>query len=570
MLNLLLLLGIIILVLPWPLEKTLRRLCPVIGIATVVVLATLAVDSLTVDETYNRVVIEALNKKNTDSGGEEVWLTDVVVNGESIDLVDAFGDSWIEKDGILIWRPYDQKVGMTEVISAEFEPGDIVKLEFQSNQWRGIAKVSCGGQEEILDSYSDTASDSHRLTWETVVSEPKTEGMHFFSKGAIWKMLSVLVFLILISWLISCVRKKDYRSKMDEDSIRYIWMDALKAISAFMIVVIHSSGNVYNNFFGQDMVIWMKALWINSIPRFAVPCFLMITGALVLDKTYDYDKVLWKKIQRILIPLFFWSATYVVARRLLWHDNDNFVEEILKIPFMNQDGSLWYAYQLFWLYLGLPVWQRLYQLLSVKLRWGFVWFALGIPGILTMIGEIAPFNVPEYLPFASIAPEICYVGILFLGKMLVESFAQRKISIWVAESVSLIAIGLGTMVVCSIYSGNLKGVSVHTYFSEVRLSALCYGAGIFMLFCYMSVFFQKLPKVLKYIISGVSKVSLGIYFSHCLILCAFSDISIGGVHIVRDSGSIKQLLICISIYYMIALTGCFVVSKIPGLKRLVI
>lgn len=571
MLNVLLLLGIIILVLPWPLGKSLRKFFPLFGLLIVTGIAILTVNSLNQADNYSRVTIEALEEKNAASGGEEVWLMEVTVNDKRVNLEEVFGDSWIKKESALVWRPYNQKDGMTISISAQFEPDDKVQLKFQSNKWRGMARVICGDNADVLDFYTDTDSMDQIITWETVV--PQTTDIprsNINAKSVMLVMICLLVALCFVSCLISHIRNKGEESSKNQRRKRYIWMDMLKVVSAFMIVVIHSAGTVYNNSFGQDAGIWIKALWINAIPRFAVPCFLMITGTLLLGKTYDYDRTLWKKIKRILIPLCFWSVVYVTVRKVLWHGNENIAEEFLKIPFKHQESSLWYAYQLFWIYLGLPIWQRLYDALSEKMRWQFVVFSLGIPGVFTIIGQLIPFTNPQYLPFASIAPMICYVGVLFLGKLLTTLFTKGKSSTRLLESILLIATGLGIMILCSVYSSNSGGGSVHIYFSEVQLPAILYGSGVFMLFQCLGSFFRRFPAQLKIMINEASSVSLGIYLTHRLVLWALPDFTVGGVHIARDSGSIKQLLACVFVCYMISLVGCLMLSKIPGLRRLVL
>ena len=60
------------------------------------------------------------------------------------------------------------------------------------------------------------------------------------------------------------------------------------------------------------------------------------------------------------------------------------------------------------------------------MRWYFVLFSLGIPGILTMLGELSFLNVPEYIPFTSINPVICYVGMIFLGRLWYEKIMVSK------------------------------------------------------------------------------------------------------------------------------------------------
>jgi surface polysaccharide O-acyltransferase-like enzyme len=569
MLPLFLILMIIILVIPWPLSKTIKKIWPVLGVLSAVALAVLAFQRLSVND-GNELVIEALNEKNKASDGEEVWLLGVTVDGKEALPKEYFSSEWIAEDGALIWRPYDQKEGIPNSISAHFQPGTQVELKFQTNKWRGMAQVSCGRQKEKIDFYSDSESSDQVMAYAFTMPETLLQEYHFTAKNVLLFVLSVLILLNIFYMTVFYLIRRKLPFDHTVYANREIWLDVLKVISSFMIILIHSSGYVYTKAFPQDAGLWTKMLWVNAIPRFAVPCFLMITGVLTLGKEYDYGKALYQKVLRILVPLLVWSAIYVMTRKLLWHGNESIVEELFKIPFKSQDGSLWYVYQLIWLYLGIPFWQALYRQLSQRLRWCFVIFSLGIPGVLTMLGELLLLDVPEYLPFASIEPIICYVGVLFLGKLLYDMLYESKKILAFGKGVLLASCGLGIMVAASIYVSHGKNEAVSTFFSEARLPAILYGSGIFLIFASMKDLLQKLPGVLMRTIYSFSKVSLGVYLSHCLILWMFPSMMVAGVYVNRDSGSILQLLICVILYYGISVIGCFLLSNLPGLKKLVL
>jgi surface polysaccharide O-acyltransferase-like enzyme len=570
MLPFFLILMIIILVIPWPLSKTLKKLWPILGVLLAVALAALMAPK-DIGSEGNELAIEALNETNKASDGKEVWLLGMTVDGKNVLPEEYFGSGWITEKGALIWRPYDQKREMSNSISAHFKPGTQVVLKFQTNKWRGMARVSYGSQKEKIDLYSDTdRSDQVRAYTITIPEMQKQEKYSFTAKDVLFFVLAALILLnILYIAFFYLLRRKlpfDNRTYLS----REVWLDLLKVISSIMIILIHSSGYVYTKVFSQDASLWNKMLWVNAIPRFAVPCYLMITGVLTLGKEYNYGRVLYQKVLRILVPLLAWSTVYVITRKLLWHGNENIVEELLKIPFKRQDGSLWYAYQLIWLYLGMPFWQTLYRHLPIKLRYCFVAFSLGIPGVLTMLGELSLLDVPEYLPFASSDPLICYVGVLFLGKMLYDLHCESKKNFALGKGIILACCGLGIMVAASIYVSQGKNEAVSTFFSEVRLPAILYGSGIFLIFASMKDLLQKLPGVLMRTIYSFSKVSFGVYLSHCLILLMFPSMMVAGIYVNRDSGSILQLMICVFVYYGITSICCFLLSNLPGLRKLVL
>lgn len=568
MLNLFLIILIIMLILPQPLGKTIKKTLPFWGGVLAIALILFCVQRNTERRPSNALVVTALNEKNESSDGSEIWLTEVRVNGESHSPSEYFGDTWIKKNNALIWRSYDQKEGMPDSISAQFEPKTNVELVFQANRWRGKAQISCGEQKSSLDFYLDTDSSKEVKTVLFTIPEIDTEGYRI-TKDLPILMFAVLILLNLLYYTGYYMRNHQFPPVGGVDN-REIWFDVLKVISSIMIVLIHSSGHIYGASFTQDSQLWIKALWVNAVPRFAVPCFLMITGALLLDKKYDFGKKLFQKIFRILIPLIVWSVIYIAARKLLWNRGDKLIKEVMKIPFINQDGALWYAYQLIWIYLGLPFWQSLYRHLNERMRWCFVIFSLGIPGILTMAGELSFLGVPEYLPFGSINAMVCYVGLLFLGKLWYERIAHTQMGLLCVQGICLIAAGLGLMILCSIYVSGRKGASVRTFFSEVRIPAVLYGSGVFLLLGSMKSMIQKLPRIVRKGIVSLSSVSLGVYFSHSLAIWIWPGMTIGGIWIYRDGESILQLLICVGVYYGMAAAGCWMMSHLPGLKRLVL
>ena len=66
--------------------------------------------------------------------------------------------------------------------------------------------------------------------------------------------------------------------------------DLLRVISMFMVIVVHVS-NVYSRSYGiisnQN---FLYSLIYNTISRISVPIFLMISGALLLDRKFDKKK----------------------------------------------------------------------------------------------------------------------------------------------------------------------------------------------------------------------------------------------------------------------------------------
>lgn len=130
---------------------------------------------------------------------------------------------------------------------------------------------------------------------------------------------------------------------------RNISIDALRGIAALFVVIIHLTGYIKDN---PIDVQWMAANVYNSMARWTVPVFVMISGAFLLKKEEESLQSLWsKRIKRILILLVFWNLVYGIDTILPDFD-------FSKMPlgaWLMAKYHLWYLYMLIGLYLLLPL-----------------------------------------------------------------------------------------------------------------------------------------------------------------------------------------------------------------------
>ena len=61
----------------------------------------------------------------------------------------------------------------------------------------------------------------------------------------------------------------------------------LRILATFSLIVIHLSGPLVVKFGDISLFDWSVANFFDSISRYSVPMFFMISGALLLDKDYN-------------------------------------------------------------------------------------------------------------------------------------------------------------------------------------------------------------------------------------------------------------------------------------------
>lgn len=98
---------------------------------------------------------------------------------------------------------------------------------------------------------------------------------------------------------------------MDKRKSTYMYMEYLRVLCTFMVVVIHVSGtNWFKIEIGSPS--WTIQTYFNLAGRFTVCVFSMISGALLLrpDKTITIHDIFHKYIRRILICFVTWMVIY--------------------------------------------------------------------------------------------------------------------------------------------------------------------------------------------------------------------------------------------------------------------
>lgn len=151
------------------------------------------------------------------------------------------------------------------------------------------------------------------------------------------------------------------------------WMNNARIVAIFAVVMLHVAAYpVLNAELGSQT--WWVANVYDSALRWCVPIFVMISGALLLEPRPEGLKTFYRKrASRVLLPLIFWSAFYLLWAKLkhsaYGHDpHDIAIWERLSAgkPYFH----LWFLYMLVFLYLFAPFFQKMIQVCKPRhLQW---------------------------------------------------------------------------------------------------------------------------------------------------------------------------------------------------------
>ena len=170
--------------------------------------------------------------------------------------------------------------------------------------------------------------------------------------------------------------------------------DLLRIISAVAVIMIHVSGTWFD---GAIEDISENGLLIgniqspvficvyNSISRFAVPCFLMLSGAFILDneQNLNYKKFYEKSFAKVGVPLVAFSLIYIIYRiPLCFVGEKNGIMPLLKDILKGSPMyHMWYLYMLIGVYAMVPVVMRFKSSISDNTFYKFTFVFLILASI---------------------------------------------------------------------------------------------------------------------------------------------------------------------------------------------
>jgi surface polysaccharide O-acyltransferase-like enzyme len=198
----------------------------------------------------------------------------------------------------------------------------------------------------------------------------------------------------------------------------------------------------------QGVQIWWASDIYNSLARSAVPLFVMLTGALLLQpaKVNEPLKVFFKKrFNRIGLPIIFWGAAYFAWRYFVNSEvltSNSIIQGILAGPYYH----FWYLYALIGLYLLTPV----LRVIVTYANWNIVKYLLVIwfvgTGIIPLFGLYQGISAQITWFQATVFILTGLIGYFVLGAYIAKMKIRPSI-LYLIFAVSLVWTIIGTYII---------------------------------------------------------------------------------------------------------------------------
>ncbi len=344
---------------------------------------------------------------------------------------------------------------------------------------------------------------------------------------------------------------------------RILYADALRIVATFGVIVLHVAATKWYST-PLESANWQIMNIYDSVVRWAVPLFFMLSGMFFLDPDKDIStrKIYFKYIPRILAALVFWGIAYNIYHACQWFSGEELLRHIAKIPtkiaFECAWPHLWFLYAIIGLYIITPILRVFTKYASKQeIEYFLIIFAfigLCIPlanGIFSKLGMHTriQFSIVELSGYAGY-----FIAGYYFSHFTLEKKPKRILKI--AGGVSLIA----TIVLTAVFS--IKGNKpTELFYQYLTLTTMFEAYALFLIF--KDYFEHKATVKSADFIVKISKLTFGIYLVH-----EFFNIIFGTIGFSVDIISpIVMIPLRSIITFILSMLVILVVSKIPVLKK---
>lgn len=295
------------------------------------------------------------------------------------------------------------------------------------------------------------------------------------------------------------------------------YFDTLRALATVAVIIIHVSSPVLKMTYLREMDFWWIGNIFNSFMRFAVPMFLMLSGATLLHKNYSLSEFYKKRLVRVFIPLIFWMIVYWLYRWIMLSPKlqPHIFSDISRWAvnlFLNEGVSkhLWYVYMILFLYIFIPFISKIVQKANniYLLVFLFAWIVLCM---LTYNLNLSFYKWTGDYQYKLLG-YLEYSGFLVLGYFLSQiklNFKGNK-SIYFLAYLITVAISALVAYFVSKHDHQLN-LRIYSYFS---FNTIIQTVALFM---FVKEIHIK-DNILEKIMTTISAYSYGIYLVHIIVI----------------------------------------------------
>ena len=340
---------------------------------------------------------------------------------------------------------------------------------------------------------------------------------------------------------------------------RIMYFDYLRILATIAVMVIHIAAekilepSVYSYDFN------MLNIW-DSLARWSVPMFAMLSGALFLDNSIPMTlkSVFKQNILRIITAFCFWSAFYVADYTITYGGLDI---KGAALMFCQGHYHMWFLFMIVGLYLIVPIMRKITE--SEYLTKYFVILSLVFTFIIPTILRIPPFTLAQagygYLQFNLTRGYVCY---FVMGYWLHKTEICKKMR-WIIYILGIS--GFAATILLTAFESRKTGAFYANYYDYFTLNVMLEAVGLFVFAKYV-LSKIKLNNIMNKLIVKLSLLSFGAYLIHAFVI---EKLALLGLNSLSFNPALAVPAITVLVF-VASMVVSAVISKIPVLKKYIV
>lgn len=292
---------------------------------------------------------------------------------------------------------------------------------------------------------------------------------------------------------------------------RTMYFDYLRVFAAFAVMFLHMSAQ---NWYIVDVngFEWQVFNFYDSIVRWCVPMFVMISGALFLNREIPLKIMYTKYIFRIAVAYIVWSAVYAL------YVGKTVFDKILMFGFGHY--HMWFVFMIIGLYMCIPFIKPIVEndrKTKYFLLLAFI-FAFAIPEFVTLSKDFGSEfvikvveRINKHVENMNMHMVLGYASYFVLGYYMNKISLSKKQRMWIyvlglfgfIATIGLdLVVALKTQTPCS------------NYYEYINVNVLLETLAVFTWFKYREYNNNKINSCVE----KLSKYSFGAYLAHALVI----------------------------------------------------
>lgn len=341
---------------------------------------------------------------------------------------------------------------------------------------------------------------------------------------------------------------------------RYVWADLIRVLAIIGVVCIHAfiiPPIIFDNISIQNISLWV--IFITA--KTAIPLFILLSGALLLNHQESELRFWQKRVIRILFPWFFWSILYGVFKYNILGSNI-----ILALPTLKEILSAEFSFipALIMLYALVPFFNIFIANSPIQLRWRLILFWFFGLSILPYWRNTMAF--PAIVDNGVVRVALHYSGYFLLGyelRNLLKKTSSKNIVNGILGLLGLLGGVAATLAMQLNYRSELP-----LFLSYVAPGIVFASASSFILLYQLGEWWQhtSIPhsQIQLKMLQRLSMASFGVFFIHPLLLKPFHTV----FQLAATSSLLTQIATMVSITFVSFLL-ILTMQEVKWLKKLV-